>query len=138
MWRDLCYMYFNIKKTHKTLKDALEDIFSQSWVVAVAFFLFVYTIVTIYPLNADVCICSSKISGLCVLRGSILASRRNMQLLASVLTFSGWRATLAACKRLFEDSYINTYLSASENPPMQRAGLDGCVSPLSKGTAWLY
>lgn len=120
MWRDLCYMYFNIKKTHKTLKDALEDIFPQSWVVAVAFFLVVYTIVTVYPLNADVHICSSKISGLCVLHGSILASRRNRQLLASVLIFSGWRAILAARKRLCEDSYVSTYLSASENPPMQR------------------
>lgn len=59
-------------------------------------------------------------------------------MLASVLIFSGWRATLAARKRLCEDSYVSTYLSASENPPMQRAGLDGCVSPLSEGTAWLY
>lgn len=131
MWQDLCYMYFNIKKTHKTLKDALEDIFPQSWVVAVAFFLVVYTIVTVYPLNADMRICSSKISGLCVLHGSILASRRNRQLLASVLIFSGWRATLAARKRLCEDSYVSTYLSASENPPMQRTGLHGCVSLLS-------
>lgn len=103
-----------------------------------AFFLVVYTIVTIYPLNANVRICSSKISGLRVLHGSILASRRNGQLLASVLIFSGWRATLAARMRLCEDSYVSTYSSASENPPMQRAGLDGYVSPLSEGTAWLY
>lgn len=59
-------------------------------------------------------------------------------MLASVLIFSEWRVTLAGRKRLCEDSYVSTYLSASENPPIQRAGLDGCVSPLSKGTAWLY
>lgn len=131
MWRDLCYMYFNIKKNPQNSKRCIRGYISQSWLVAVAFFLVVYTIVTVYPLNADVHICSSKISGLHVLHGSILASRRNRQSLASVLIFSGWRATLAARKRLCEDSYVSTYLSASENPPMQRTGLHGCVSLLS-------
>lgn len=69
----ICYINLNIKKNHKTLKDALKVIFSQSWVVTVAFFLGVYTTVTCCPLNAYVCICFSKPSGLCVLLGSILA-----------------------------------------------------------------
>lgn len=62
-------MCFNIKKkTHKTLKDALEDLFSQSLVVTVAFFLLVYTTVTCHPLNAYVHLLFKNLWPLCSTR----------------------------------------------------------------------